>query len=159
MNTSPASKPLLATFLTCVLLGPPVGALGLILAMSIRISNLTYDDLGRSLFTYLGTVLISSILIIPFSFLSGGLSAIFSGLAMVAYGWSKGEPPLWFAIAVALIASLVLVSVQNDTWHSGEIVMAHVLPAIVCWLVFRRYWNRWAKDGSVPTSLSGKTES
>jgi hypothetical protein len=159
-------KPLIATFLTCALLGPPVGGFSLFLAKWLRLLangetayNLTYDGLLRftaGLENFFGVVIF---FIIPFSFFEGGLAAIFFGFTMVAYGLIKAQPPLWFAIAVAFVGWLVLPSVKYDIWPRNDIMMAHILSAIVCWLVFRRYWNRWAGDNATNPSLFGKAVS
>jgi hypothetical protein len=124
--------PLVATFLTCVLLGPPVGAL--VIASSV------IDELGIT------TAIFSLLLLVPFSYVSGGLSALASGIAMVAYGWLKGQPPLWFALACALVTFAVLQWVQTDQAVKSALalLLAHVVSALMCWMVFRRFWLKQA---------------
>jgi uncharacterized membrane protein len=125
-----ARKPLLPTFLTCVLIGPPVGAL--VMGLSFR------DEEG------VVTAIASGLLMVPFSYISGGLSALVSGLAMVAFGRFNGQPPLWFAIACAVATFAVLQSVQNDQALGAAVLLlaAHVVSAVVCWIVFSRFWKK-----------------
>jgi hypothetical protein len=133
--TTAKSKPLLATFLTCVLIGPPVGALAIAFSLNLESSNAS--DFG------LWTALFFTPIMIPFSYTSGGLLALASGLAMVAYGWFKGMPPLWFAIGCAVAVYAILQSVQTDqsTGAAMSLLAAHVVPAVVCWSLFRRFWS------------------
>jgi hypothetical protein len=148
MSGISARKPLLATFLTCVLMGPPVGAL--VMALEVM------GEQG------IVTALLSSLLLVPFSYVSGGLSALASGLAMVAYGWFKGKPPLWFAIICAVATFAVLQAVQNDQALGAALLLfaAHVVSAVVCWLVFSRFWKTYELAASThpSPSLAGRGE-
>jgi hypothetical protein len=112
MSRASARKPLLATFVTCVLLGPLVG--GLVILLSVMPVDGGLSDVG-AVWAMLVSF-ISTLVLLPFSYISGGPSAIASGLAMVVYGWFNGRPPLWFALVCAVATYAVLQSVQN---HQG----------------------------------------
>jgi hypothetical protein len=149
MSGASKRKPLLATFLTCLLMGPPVGSA--VMAFGLLAEN--------GIFTAALTVLLFA----PVSYVSGGLSALASGIAMVGYGWLKGLPPLWFAIACAVATFGVLQAVQNDQAFGSAVLLlaAHVVSAVVCWLVFRGFWGKYELAvGTHPNpSLAGRGES
>jgi hypothetical protein len=130
MSGASHRKPLLATFLTCLLMGPPVGA-----------AVMAFGSLAENgIFTAALTVLLFA----PVSYVSGGLSALASGIAMVGYGWLIGAPPLWFAVVCSVMTFGVLQAVQNDQALGSAVLLlaAHVVSAVVCWLVFRGFWPR-----------------
>jgi hypothetical protein len=128
MSIGPAAK----TFLTCLLLGPPVG--GIVMSLLSVIGPETIGVLQA-----LGAAL----LIMPFSYLSGGLSALVSGIIMAAYGYYRGRPPLVLALVVACAVFAVLQSVQNgqNLTAAVSLFLSHVIAAVVCWYVFRRFWE------------------
>jgi hypothetical protein len=142
MNNLSVRKPLIATFLTCVLLGPPVG--GIVIGLGL------VGDQGVL------TALLSSLAFAPFSYVSGGLSALTSGVAMTAYGGFKGKPPLWFALVCAVATFAVLQSVQNDQARGYAVMLltAHIVSGLVCWLVFSRFWTRYELAAATHTSRS-----
>jgi hypothetical protein len=129
MSIGPVAK----TFLTCVLLGPPVGGI----VLSLLLTVIGPEKIG--VLQALGAAL----LIMPFSYLSGGLSALVSGIIMAAYGYYRGRPPLVLALVVACAVFVVLQSVQNDQNLSAAVslFLAHIISAAVCWFVFRRFWE------------------
>jgi uncharacterized membrane protein YccC len=85
----------------------------------------------------------AALLIMPFSYLSGGLSALVSGIIMAAYGYYRGRPPLVLALVVACAVFAVLQSVQNgqNLTAAVSLFLSHVIAAVVCWYVFRRFWE------------------
>jgi hypothetical protein len=120
------------TFLTCLLLGPAVGGVVMSLLSVFGPEKIgVLQALGAALF------------IVPFSYLSGGLSALASGVIMGAYGFYRGRPPLILALVVACAVFAVLQSVQNDQNLSAAVslFLAHIIAAVVCWYVFRRFWE------------------
>jgi hypothetical protein len=146
MSGTSARKPLLATFFICALLGPPVGAavmaFGSLAEHGIVITTLT------------------ALLLATGSYVSGGLSALASGIAMVGYGWLKGAPPLWFAVVCAVATFAVLQSGQNDQALNNALSLfaAHVVSSVVCWALFSRFWKTYElAAGTHPSpSLAGR---
>jgi hypothetical protein len=121
------------TFFTCLLLGPPVGGI----VTSLLLPLIGHEKVG------VAQALGAAVLIVLFSYLSGGLSALASGLIMGAYGFYRGRPPLFLALVVACAVFAALQSVQNDQNVNAAIslFLAHIVAALVCWYVFRRFWE------------------
>lgn len=144
--STPQSKPwgaAIATFLVCLALGPPIG--GLVFAASVALmpalANLTpgvHSDPGGAL----ATVLFVGLFAVPFSYLLGSAQAAATGLAFAAYGWLKGRPPLWFAVATAAVvfAGAMASGIADEREILVPMVMVHAVPALLCWLIVRTFW-------------------
>lgn len=149
-GNTPAARPwgnAIATVLVCVLIGPPLGSLMFAAAMSFMpglwgATPPTGIDVGGAL----STVLFVGLFGIPFAFLIGGLQALATGLAFSAYGWRRGRPPLWFAVATAaaVFGAATLLKIVDDPDMMAPMALVHVVPVLICWLIIRAFWPKAA---------------
>ncbi len=136
------------TVLTCLVLGPPLGAIVFVLLLTaVPGFALTSAFEGKSASDMLAGSIGVMLFTLPFSYILGGLQAGFCGLVLAIYGWLKGRPPLW----IALVASLFSFSVSYfvdifgtfaDSQHITTVMfITHMVPTILCWLIVQSYWG------------------
>lgn len=141
------------TFLLCVLVGPPVGAV-FILIMGIisfvagplfgfevnQIQGMTtVEHAGMSLIT----ILVVGLVGIPFSYIYGGIPAAIGGLMMGLYAYVWGRPPFWVPIAILAIPFLIpflSVAISGKAVPRSIVVlgfanMGLVIAGLVSWWV------------------------
>lgn len=135
----------IATFFTCLALGPPIGGLVFTLALTL------YPGLGgvaSAPGTGLGEALMSALFLglfaVPFSYLIGGLQAAVTGLAFAAYGMARGRPSLWVALLVSAVvfAGSTVAGVAEDGNILPVMALVHIVPTLLCWLIIRTYWRK-----------------
>ena len=133
-----------ATFLTCLVLGPPIGGLVFSFAMLLipDVAGIPRSQ-GTGFGDYLLMVVWVSLFAVPFSYVIGGLQAAATGFAFGAYGWFKRKLPFWFAVITALC---VYLASAIAGFSDGENLLAimlpvHIIPAFLCWLIVRTYWK------------------
>lgn len=133
-----------ATFLTCLMLGPPLGgiAFGFSIVMTPFFSGVPLAD-GTTLGSQLYTGLIIALFGIPFSYLIGGIQAAATGVFLAVFGWMRGRPPLWFALAtaVAVFAGAALADIAETSETLTLMIPVHAVPTLLCWLIIRNYWR------------------
>lgn len=140
-------KATIATVLVFVLVGPPVGAMVVLLLRSFfpDFTHLPYLMLpgvgvGNPVSLFLGLIFLL------LSYVAGGLQALACGAALAVYGWRTGRFPFWFAIATGLAvfgASYLLLWIDlPDTKITMLIV--HLVPVALCWLLARNFWRATA---------------
>lgn len=122
--------PAFVTVLVFALIGPPAGAMTL--GFSVAIMNIASIEGGAHLF-------IAAILLSPFGYLAGGVQALFVGVITGAAVGSRGHAPLWLTLGAALMTALVYIWYKADDWYlSTLMVLAHLVPASICWWIVRR---------------------
>ena len=136
-----------ATVLTFLALGPLLGAIVLVLLLTavpgLALPSPENTGLGTTIAVSLGVALFA----VPFAYILGGLQALFCGVVLAAYGWMKGRPPLWIGLISCLLAYAVSYSIDifgtfADTNNIALVmVITHLVPAILCWLLVRTYWR------------------
>ena len=136
----------IGTVMTYLVLGPPLGAMVLILLLTavpgLALPSPENTGLGTTVAVSLGIALFA----VPFTYILGGLQALFCGVVLAAYGWLKGRPPLWVGLIASLLAFVVSYSVDifgtfADSNHIVLVmVITHLLPTILCWLIVRTFW-------------------
>lgn len=132
-----------ATFFTCLALGPPIG--GIIFTLGVTFSAKTDGvPAGAGLADKMLSALFVGLFAVPFSYILGGVQAAATGLAFAGYGWLRGRPPLWFAAATALVvyAGAYLSGMANNQDVAALFVVTHLVPAFLCWLIVRTYWRK-----------------
>lgn len=135
--------------LACLLLGPPVGASLIMLAIPVveliasRGGSLARFSIGE-LGNYIGSILIAAIV----SFLFGGLPALASAIWVGMRTYRFGRFGYVEAVLVSLISTLVLApftlpgSADPRTWTLGTLM----LPAsLVSALIVRWMLGRWMR--------------
>ena len=138
----------IATILTFLALGPPLGAIVLVLLLTLMpglAMTSSFADKGAAdmLAGSFGMMLFA----LPFSYIVGGLQAGFCGLVVAIFGCIKGKPPLWIALAASAIAFLVFFGFDvfgtlSDTKSIIFIMLiVHLVPTTLCWLIVRTYWR------------------
>lgn len=137
----------IATVLTFLILGPPLGAAVLILLLTavpgLALPSSEFAGLGTTVAVSLGVMLFA----LPFAYILGGLQALFCGVVLAVYGWLKGRPPLWIGLIASLLAFTVSYSVDifgtfADSNHMALVlVIAHLMPTIFCWLIVKTFWR------------------
>lgn len=83
---------------------------------------------------------------IPFSYLIGAAQALAVGIAFAAYGWLRGQPPLWFAVLVGLIVYGVASAAgfrASEFWFA--FLLINLVPTLLCWALVRLFWTGAAK--------------
>lgn len=136
-------KPVMATVLTFVLLGPPLGALT-ILTLREMMPDFTQVPfivppgigLGNPVSIALGLVFLG------LSYFAGGVQALATGIAISFYSVRRGRSSLLVLLA---IAGLVFVVSYFAFWSdlpstAQTMAIVHLVPALVCWLVTRYLW-------------------
>ena len=133
-----------ATFFTCLALGPPIGGLAfsLIISLTSGLGGAAEDGHVGSLAEQLMTALFVGLFAVPFSYLVGGLQAAATGVSLAAFGWFRGRPPLWFAcLTIAVIFAGAFFSGLADNREIFAAMLAvHVVSTLLCWLIIRTYW-------------------
>ncbi len=114
------------------LVGPPLGAL-LFAAISILGQFAIPDSMGPLLFY-------GSLMLLPLSYLIGGLQALASGVAMALWvGVRKIPSPWWVPVSVGIAGGLFYsLESEIDLAVNAIIVIVHGLTAFLCWLFTRR---------------------
>ncbi|WP_373506197.1 hypothetical protein [Aestuariivirga sp.] len=134
----------IATFFTCLALGPPIGGLVFTLALTL---NPGLGGVPHAPGTGIGEALMSALFLglfaVPFSYLIGGLQAAATGLAFAAYGMARGRPSLRIALLVSAVvfAGAYLAGVADEGEVLPVMVLVHVVPTLLCWLIIRTYWR------------------
>jgi hypothetical protein len=132
-----------ATFFTCLALGPPVGGivLALTVALSPSISGVPFAN-GTGFTDQIYTAFFVGLFAIPFSYIIGGLQAAATGLSFSAYGWKRGRPPFWFAVATAaaVFAGATVAGIADSSELPVAMTLVHTVPTFLCWLIIRTYW-------------------
>jgi hypothetical protein len=138
-------KAAIASFLTCLIAGPPVGGIvfALMLAFWPWLQGLLGDgaDLTLQYRSFVG--LVALIVGLPLAYVAGGVQAALAGLAFAAYGLLAGRPPAWFAFALAIAIYPVtrLLGIGGPMLFVKSDVAVHVIPVIVCWMLIRPFWK------------------
>ncbi|MHB2267491.1 hypothetical protein [Aliihoeflea sp. PC F10.4] len=122
--------PAFLTILVFVLIGPPAGAM--VLGFSVALLNIASIQGGPHLF-------MAAIFLSPFGYLAGGLQALLvGGITGTAIGL-RGYAPLWLPLGAAFLTAIIYVWYKNDDWYVSALMMlAHLIPAGICWLIVRR---------------------
>ncbi len=134
-----------ATFFTCLALGPPIG--GIVFTLGVTFAATAEGvPAGAGLADKMLSALFVGLFAVPFSYILGGVQAAATGLAFAAYGWLRGRPPVWFAIVTALVvyAGASLSGMADNEDIALLIVFTHFVPALLCWLIVRTYWRKAA---------------
>lgn len=136
----------LATFLVFLMVGPPIG--GIVFAVSMALlpswSGVPHAE-GSELSGQLSVGLFLGLFAIPFSYLVGGLQAAAMGLGHAVYGWFRGRPPLWLAalLAAVVFAGSLISGMADASELFFPMLLVHVIPAFLCWLIVRSFWRRY----------------
>src|SRR5262245_51770035 len=82
------------------------------------------------------------LLAMPFSYIIGGIQAFASGVMVAAYGMRIATPGYLVAAIASLITyvGFVILGPHRDIWEYGMMVFVHVIPALVCWHIAKRFW-------------------
>lgn len=138
----------IGTILTFLVLGPPLGAIVLVLLLAaVPGLALTTAFEGKGIADLLAGSIGVMLFTLPFSYILGGLQAGFCGLVLATYGWFKGRPPLWIALVASLFAFGVSYFVDifgtfADSQHITMVMfITHMVPTFLCWLIVRNYWR------------------
>jgi hypothetical protein len=149
MTAEPPRRPwseAVATFFTTLALGPPIG--GLVFTVCVAL----YPSMGAlaghavargDASSALLVMIFVGLFAVPFSYLVGGVQAAVAGLALAAFGWQLGRPPLWFAAVLGLlIYAGALLSGYNSVqeWFI-PFLLIHVIPVLACWSLVRLFWR------------------
>ena len=83
------------------------------------------------------------LLSIPFSYMLGGIQAFAAGLLVSAYGLVIGKPGYLVAAVAGLVTfgGFVWLGPQRDLWEYGMMLFVHIIPALICWHIVKRFWN------------------
>ena len=134
-----------ATFFTCLALGPPIGGLIFTLGVSFipAMGAMAHDGAGWDVEGGLIAAVFVSLFAIPFSYLVGGLQAGATGLLFAAWGWNKGRPSFVVALVIAAIvtAGALMAGLGDDGTFLPVMVAIHVVPTLLCWLIIRTFWR------------------
>lgn len=134
-----------ATFLTCLALGPPIGGLVFALAVAFIPAMGALADTGAG-WDVEGGLLVSlfvGLFAMPFSYLTGGLQAGAAGLLFAGWGWLKGRPSFVVALGIATVvfAGSAVTGFGEDGLMLPVIAAIHIVPTLFCWLIIRTYWR------------------
>jgi hypothetical protein len=134
-----------ASFLTCLLAGPPIGGMvfALMLALwpwwrSLTGADVTYDT------QYQGFIGLAALVVgLPLSYAAGGVQAGLAGLCFSAYGMVAGRPTAWFAgaLALAIYPVALMLGISGPMLFVKSDIAVHAIPVIVCWLLIRPFWK------------------
>ena len=127
------------TWLLYPLLGPPLGALTVLIVLAVFPLFVADPDASA----VIGLLPALPVLVLV-SYPVGGIQALFVGTCVgVAYGFNNRPIPVWFPMLAALVSSLYVVgpALLRLGEPGGSVAMAgfwavvHVLPALGVWLV------------------------
>jgi len=137
-------KAFFVTVLTFVALGPPIGALIILL---LREWLPGFADFPFIIPPGIGLSNPVSILLglvyFGLSYFAGGLQALVTGVAVAAHGMWWGKIPLVVPVAAAALvfaASYVLLWSELPRTVPTMLVV-HLVPAALCWFITRRLWQ------------------
>ena len=147
-NKTPLNRPgiaaIVATMLTCLIVGPLLGAVilgGLVTALPQIFESpyLLLPGLG-------GTGLWSGFVwltMLVFSYFAGGLQALLFGAALSVYGFMKGVPPWWFAAITAFVLFAITYALVWSELPETALTMliVYLAPAMLCWLMCKGFWK------------------
>lgn len=148
-----------------VALGPPVGALAVMLLLAALGlgSGLAADgwlDQGRFA---VGVMLLGLVFGLPISYIVGGVPAALVGLAIAAWDARTGSISLYVALGTALVLGVLAASRASGLVSASEgeraaqiaILLAHLAAAGLCWFLARAIFGRPAVSN---TSGMGKNQ-
>ena len=78
-----------------------------------------------------------------FSYLMGGLQAVAAGALVTAYGLLIGKPRIWVAAIAGLIVFGIMLIIwpQHTTMGSVSMAAVHIVAALICWHITKRFWS------------------
>jgi hypothetical protein len=135
------------TFLSYVVLGPPIGAV--IIYSWVAVCGLS--DPPENAYLYLRNILVVApfvmVVAVPYSYVLGGIQAGFTGFILALFGIVLERLPIGSAFMMGCLTYLVWCFFTNDykilqlnTLSIGFFV-AHVASAILVWCIARNFWK------------------
>jgi len=142
-----------------VLLGPPIGAILLMLLM--QFVPWVANGFPEPVSTFIPGFFAALIAALPLSYVFGGHTAVLAGLALAAYVAWGGRLNLWVCLLAALIYPVLVGAVtlldargaENEglsvlLGYAGVLAGTALAAAAVCYLVLRNTW--FMKDATKP---------
>jgi hypothetical protein len=137
----------IATVMTFLALGPPLG--GLLFSILLIVSPPFFETTvpaDKGIVDLLSGGVLVMLFALPFSYILGGLQAGFCGLVLSVYGWFKGKPAFWAALAASLLSFLMSYAFNftgtlfDSSYMLLMMLVVHVIPTLLCWLIVRTFW-------------------
>jgi hypothetical protein len=134
----------LATVLTSLAVGPPVGAVVFTFSIMIYMwfGGKPQADGNGFAETLLGSFFVL-LFAVPFSYVLGGLQAFGTGVVFSVYGWWRGSVPWWLAVVagVVMFGGMLLVGGIEDLDTYPLFLATHLAASLMCWLIVRNFWR------------------
>jgi hypothetical protein len=138
----------MATVLTFLALGPPIGAMVFVLLISVvpGFALMSMPD-DKGVADIMAGSFAVMLFALPLSYVLGGVQAGVTGVLLAIYGWTKGRPTLLFALLIGLLVFALsywmnfggLLSESGYIWQS--MFITQIAATILCWLIARMYWR------------------